>query len=83
VAEAVAADHQAKREADLKARWEALDDAQREAIAAQVKADNPGLRRWKTMIEPLCLAELEKRLMDGGEIPRRPMQGTLFPDGGK
>ena len=40
------------KEVDLKAAWEALSVADREAITAQVKAENPGLRRWKTMLEP-------------------------------
>ena len=47
------------REARLRAAWELLTDAQRDAIRAQVKAENPGLGRWGNMIEPLCLAALE------------------------
>lgn len=73
------------READIKARWEALPEARRDAIGARVKADNPGLRRWKAMLEPLCLAALEAELVAAGEIPpappsRRETQPTLFPD---
>jgi hypothetical protein len=49
------------KEADLKARWEKLPESEREAIRASVKADNPGLGRWKNMLEPLCLAALEAR----------------------
>ncbi len=49
------------READLKARWDNLPEAERESIRAAVKADNPGLGRWKNMLEPLCLAALEAR----------------------
>ena len=56
------AEAQAAREAELKGRWDALPAADREAIAAEVKAANPGLRRWKSMLEPLCLAELGRRL---------------------
>ena len=72
-------DRAAKKDADLKAEWAALDDAERDAITAQVKAENPGLRRWKTMMEPLCLAELDRRLSGGA--PKRPSQRTLFPEG--
>lgn len=78
-AERLELDRAAKKDADLKAKWASLDDEERESITAQVKAENPGLRRWKTMLEPLCLAELERRLMGGA--PRRPSQGTLFPEG--
>ena len=65
------ADHKAKKkareeaeklkakEAELKARWEKLPEAERDEIRAAVKADNPGLGRWKNMLEPLCLAALE------------------------
>jgi hypothetical protein len=77
------------REAELRARWEALPPPEREAIAAQVRAENPGLRRWKSMLEPLCLDALARRL--SGEGPRAPHpdgpkakgaknQPTLFPD---
>jgi hypothetical protein len=67
------------READLRARWDALPAADREAILAQVKAENPGLRRWKTMLEPLCLAALEARLSNPGGR-RGPVQSRLFPE---
>ncbi|RUL84941.1 replication initiator protein A [Tautonia sociabilis] len=66
---------EAARLAGLKARWEALAPEDRDAIVAQVKAAHPGLRRWKTMLEPLCLAALEARL-DGGTAPGQP---SLFP----
>jgi hypothetical protein len=80
------ADHKAKkkareeseksktREAELKARWEKLTEAERESIRASVKADNPGLGRWKNMLEPLCLAALEAR----DASPQVRQQG-LFP----
>ena len=67
------ADHKAKKkareeaeklkakEAELRARWEKLPEAERESIRSAVKADNPGLGRWKNMLEPLCLAALEAR----------------------
>jgi hypothetical protein len=49
------------KEAALRSRWEKLPETEREAIRAAVKADNPGLGRWKNMLEPLCLAALEAR----------------------
>jgi hypothetical protein len=49
------------KEAELKARWEKLPESERESIRASVRADNPGLGRWKNMLEPLCLAALEAR----------------------
>jgi hypothetical protein len=70
-------EHSQAREAVLRAAWDRLPEADREAILAVVKAENPGLSRWKRMLEPLCLAALEARLTNGS----RPSQGTLFPDG--
>ena len=64
------------RVAELRAAWEHLPEAEREAILAQVKAENPGLSRWKQMLEPLCLAVLEARL-----AAPRTAQRALFPDG--
>ena len=64
------------REAELRAAWERLPEAEREAILAAVKAENPGLSRWRKMLEPLCFAALEARL----KAPRR-AQPTLFPEG--
>jgi hypothetical protein len=64
------------REAKLRERWEKLSEAERAAVVAVVKAENPGIGRFKNMLEPLCLAELEKRLSGGGG---RAQQG-LFPD---
>jgi hypothetical protein len=64
------------REAELRASWERLPDAEREAILAAVKAENPGLSRWKRMLEPLCFAALEARL----NSPRA-AQKSLFPEG--
>jgi len=54
------------REAKLRAAWEQLTESERESILAAVKADNPGLGRWKKMLEPLCLAVLETRLTVAG-----------------
>jgi hypothetical protein len=66
------------REAKLRAAWERLTEAQREEIRTAVKAENPGLGRWKNMLEPLCLTALEARMgdsSDGGTGQR-----LLFPD---
>ncbi len=65
------------RETELRAAWERLPEAERDAILAAVKAENPGLSRWKKMLEPLCLAALEARI--GG--PARPAQQSLFRGG--
>ena len=57
--------------------WERLPEAEREAILASVKVENPGLGRWKNMLEPLCLSELETRLIvNSSEVGQR----LLFPD---
>ena len=37
-------------------------EAERDAILVAVKDENPGLGRWKNMLEPLCLSELETRM---------------------
>jgi hypothetical protein len=57
------------REAKLRAAWEQLTDSQRDAIRAQVKAENPGLGRWGNLIEPLCLAALEAQAADPVQAP--------------
>lgn len=62
-------------EADLRARWEALSAAEREAIIATVKAENPGLRRWRKLLEPLCLAALDARPLSDA-----PVQARLFTE---
>ena len=85
---AEARDEQARaraEEARQRGRWEALAEADREAITASVRAENPGLGRWKKMLEPLCLAEMSRRLAAGWvppPAPPRPTQAGLFPDGG-
>jgi hypothetical protein len=68
------ADKLKAKETDLRTRWEKLPEAEREAIRAAVKADNPGLGRWKNMLEPLCLAALEAR-----EARPQVKQKELFP----
>ena len=68
------------RQAELKLRWDALAEPDRDAITAAIRAENPGLRRWKAMLEPLCLAELERRLADGWVPPPAPTQASLFPE---
>jgi hypothetical protein len=66
------------RAAELRAAWDALPESEREEILAVVKAENPGLSRWKRMLEPLCLAALEARLNAGPKAAQR----SLFPDAG-
>jgi hypothetical protein len=59
-AQAEAQDQNAQaREAKLRAAWEQLTEAEREAIRAQVRAENPTLARWDNVIENLCLGALE------------------------
>ncbi|MEO6811424.1 MAG: replication initiator protein A [Isosphaeraceae bacterium] len=62
-------------EANVRARWEALPGTEREAIITKVKAENPGLRRWKKLLEPLCLAA-----MDARPLSDAPIQNQLFPE---
>jgi hypothetical protein len=64
------------REAELRDRWARLSDAERAAIVAAVKAENPSIGRFKAMLEPLCLAALERKL--AGESHAE--QKGLFPD---
>jgi hypothetical protein len=64
---------QARQDA-LRASWERLPESERDEILSAVKAANPGLSRWRKMLEPLCLAALEARL-------GMTRQKTLFPDG--
>ena len=79
-AEAVAAQAaQAARDVELKERWDQLTEPQRQAITIRVRAANPGLKRWKSMIEPLCLTELDRLLTAGEPLPSLPSQGDLFP----
>jgi hypothetical protein len=70
----------AQKDAELKGRWTALTPGQRDAIVSRVKAEHPGLKRWKAMLEPLCLSELARLLETGEPIPSAPAQGTLFTD---
>ncbi len=75
--EEILAEHDKAREARLRSAWEHLPEAEREAIQAAVKAANPGLGRWKNMLEPLCLAALEARM---GAPAAEGGQRLLFPD---
>ena len=77
-AAAVAEKAEADRTTELRTRWGELSGAQREAITVRVKAEHPGLRRWKSMLEPLCLDELERLMASGAEIPAMAEQGQLF-----
>ncbi len=67
------AERERNREEELRSAWEGLPEAEREEILAVVKIENPGISRWRKMLEPLCLAALETRLKSG-------RQKTLFPD---
>jgi hypothetical protein len=80
--EAEQAAAESARLASLQTRWDALSDADRDSITTRVKADNPGLRRWKSMLMPLCLNELGRLLETGESISPVPheSQPTLFPD---
>ncbi len=70
-----------RREVELKVQWDALDSGRREAILDAVKRENPGLRRFKKMLEPLCLVKLEALLVSG-ELQRfTSEQGQLFDKG--
>ena len=60
--------------------WEALSESEREAIRSEVKAKNPGLGRWKSVIEPLCLTELERPRKPESEVPReKPRRAPRVP----
>jgi hypothetical protein len=63
------------REDELRDAWKRLSESEREEIQHAVKAANPGLSRWKTMLEPLCFSALEERLNSA-----KGAQRTLFPD---
>jgi hypothetical protein len=65
-----------QRDIYLRDRWERLPDSEREAIIAAIKTENPSIGRFKNMLEPMCLAALEKKL--AAEHPG--VQKGLFPD---
>ena len=77
VSDEVQAQRDKVHEAKLRAAWDRLPEAEREAILAAVKSQNPGLGRWKNMLEPLCLSVLETRLNETGAAGS---QRLLFPD---
>ena len=72
-AEAPASAPAPAREAELRARWERLPEPERETIRLAVRAANPGLGRWKKILDPLCFAA-----MDSLPTPAGPQQKTLF-----
>jgi Replication initiator protein A len=74
---AVQAQRDKIREARLRAAWEQLSQAERDAILMVVKNENPGLGRWKNMLEPLCLSALETRMKESGD---ETSQRLLFPE---
>lgn len=55
------------QDAVLKSRWQQLTDQKRQEIEDAIKAENPGLMRWKNMLLPLCLNRLEQTLAIEGE----------------
>ena len=67
------------RETKLRAVWDQLPAAERDSILTAVKVQNPGLSRWKNMLEPLCLAALEARIH---QAKNGTNQAMLFPDTG-
>jgi hypothetical protein len=72
------------KEAFLKARWDSLSEGRRAEINAKVRADNPGLGRFKNLLMPLCLAELERltsATSDSVKAPQRSasLVATLSP----
>jgi len=71
---------QVLRDAILKVKWDALSSGQREAITAKIRIEHPGLNRWKAMLEPLCLAELERILSLGKPIPSLVSQALLHEE---
>lgn len=75
--EEVQAQYDKVREAKLRAAWEQLSQTERDAILVTVKEENPGLGRWKRMLEPLCLSALETRMKDNGADSG---QRLLFPE---
>ena len=75
--EEVQAQRDKVRESRLRAAWEQLSEAERDAILVAVKDENPGLGRWKNMLEPLCLSELETRMQ---ESSTETGQRLLFPE---
>jgi hypothetical protein len=68
------AENDRARETALRAAWEELPEAERAEITAAVKAANPGISRWRAMLESLCLSALEAR--QGSARQKR-----LFSDG--
>lgn len=68
------------REVEVRQYWELLAQSERDAIIETVKAANPGIGRWKNMLEPLCLAAFEKSLIEQGKLSPSRKQSTLFPD---
>jgi len=77
VSDEAQAQHDKLREERLRAAWEYLPEAEREAILATVKSENPGLDRWRNMLEPLCLSVLETRM---NETSTESSQRLLFSD---
>jgi hypothetical protein len=62
-----------------RARWEALPEAERETIRVRVRAENPGLGRWKNMLEPLCLAAMGPEPTAAVAMPAREITTSRNP----
>ena len=77
VSDEVQAQRDKVREGRLRTAWEQLPEVERETILAAVKSQNPGLGRWRNMLEPLCLSVLETRM---NEISTESGQRLLFSD---
>jgi Replication initiator protein A len=77
VSDEIQAQREKVREGRLRAAWERLPEAEREAILDAVKSKNPGLGRWRNMLEPLCLSVLETRMNETGT---ESAQRLLFSD---
>ena len=50
-----------ERQERLEALWRRLCDDERAAIMSEVASENPALRRWPVLMQPLYLAALERR----------------------
>jgi hypothetical protein len=52
------------QEARSRAAWEQITEAERQQIHDRVAAENPTLKRWPKMLEPLVMAAAEKLVVD-------------------
>jgi hypothetical protein len=73
----LSAQNELARDARLRTAWDALPESERDLIRSTVRAENPGLGRWKNLLEPLYLSALETRLASAEATPG---QRLLFPE---